>query len=76
MTRFIQIDPLTEKCGVCERRITVVAPWVPFGGRIRHTYCEPACRACGGELDDDFYTDDNGFAYCDPCWESLDEDAR
>lgn len=35
------LDPLTACCEICERKISLVAEWVPHRDGIRHFLCEP-----------------------------------
>ena len=63
---------LDTRCGVCDRRVGVVQPWVPFGRGIRHASCKPECRGCGDAIrPGDEVLNETGDAFCGDCAEAL-----
>ena len=58
------INPLTERCRTCDKKVSLVAEWLPHpGGGIRHAFCEVECHAGDGPILDDYelgFPDDFG----------------
>ena len=72
MSNHVTFDPLTVRCGVCDRRVGIVQEWYPFGEGIRHHRCWPKCRGCGEDIPvgDEVFSETLD-AYCSDCADAL-----
>lgn len=65
----ISID---SRCEICDRKISVVAAWLPYGAGIRHVSCEPRCAKCDGPFrhPDEIVEDEAGHWLHEDCEEA------